>query len=65
ASVRNQIGAVACFKHAIVVERLPKTRSGKILRRIIRQIADGESYTIPSTIDDPMSLNELENLFQH
>ncbi|CSB11945.1 prpE protein [Vibrio cholerae] len=63
--MRNQIGAVACFKHAIVVERLPKTRSGKILRRIIRQIADGESYTIPSTIDDPMSLNELENLFQH
>ncbi|CSA16565.1 prpE protein [Vibrio cholerae] len=56
---------MACFKHAIVVERLPKTRSGKILRRIIRQIADGESYTIPSTIDDPMSLNELENLFQH
>jgi propionyl-CoA synthetase len=60
-SVRQQIGAIACFKHAIVVERLPKTRSGKILRRIIRQIADGESYTVPSTIDDPSSLNELEH----
>lgn len=64
-SVRQQIGAVACFKHAIVVERLPKTRSGKILRRIIRQIADGESYTVPSTIDDPSSLSELEKHLQH
>ncbi|MGY2573233.1 propionyl-CoA synthetase [Vibrio sp. C8] len=61
-SVRSHIGAVACFKHALVVERLPKTRSGKILRRIIRQIADGESYTVPSTIDDPTSLNELEKV---
>ncbi|MCG3766424.1 propionyl-CoA synthetase [Vibrio cincinnatiensis] len=63
--VRSQIGAVACFKHALVVERLPKTRSGKILRRIIRQIADGESYTVPSTIDDPTSLSELEKILQH
>jgi propionyl-CoA synthetase len=61
-SVRSHIGAVACFKHALIVERLPKTRSGKILRRIIRQIADGESYTVPSTIDDPTSLNELEKV---
>jgi propionyl-CoA synthetase len=58
--VRTEIGAVACFKHALVVDRLPKTRSGKILRRVIRQIADGESYTVPSTIDDPSSLNEIE-----
>ena len=58
--VRQEIGAVACFKHALVVERLPKTRSGKILRRVIRQIADGESYTVPSTIDDPSSLSEIE-----
>jgi propionyl-CoA synthetase len=62
--VRQQIGAVACFKHAIIVERLPKTRSGKILRRIIRQIADGESYSVPSTIDDPTSLTELERQLQ-
>ncbi len=58
--VREEIGAVACFKHAMVVERLPKTRSGKILRRVIRQIADGETYTVPSTIDDPTSLSEIE-----
>ncbi|EHK9054643.1 propionyl-CoA synthetase [Vibrio vulnificus] len=60
--VRNQIGAVACFKQALVVERLPKTRSGKILRRTIRQIADGEQYAVPSTIDDPTSLNEIEKV---
>ncbi len=59
--VRDKIGAVACFRHAVVVERLPKTRSGKILRRVIRQIADGENYTVPSTIDDPLSLSELEH----
>ena len=58
--VRDEIGAVACFKHALVVERLPKTRSGKILRKTIRQIADGENYTIPSTIDDPSSLEEIQ-----
>ncbi|MDC5819974.1 propionyl-CoA synthetase [Vibrio europaeus] len=58
--VRDEIGAVACFKHALVVERLPKTRSGKILRRTIRQIADREQYAVPSTIDDPASLEEIE-----
>ncbi|MGF1909480.1 propionyl-CoA synthetase [Vibrio kasasachensis] len=62
--VRDSIGAVACFKHALVVERLPKTRSGKILRRTIRQIADGESYTVPSTIDDPTSINEIERVLR-
>ncbi|SJN58317.1 Acetyl-coenzyme A synthetase [Vibrio ruber DSM 16370] len=63
--VRDHIGAIACFHHAVVVERLPKTRSGKILRRVIRQIADGESYTVPSTIDDPLSLSELEQALHH
>ncbi|MFC1503405.1 propionyl-CoA synthetase [Pseudomonadota bacterium] len=58
--VRAKIGAVACFKRALIVDRLPKTRSGKILRRVIRQIADGEQYVVPSTIDDPSSLNEIE-----
>ncbi|EGU34548.1 propionyl-CoA synthetase [Vibrio scophthalmi] len=62
--VRDSIGAVACFKHALVVERLPKTRSGKILRRTIRQIADGESYTVPSTIDDPSSIAEIERVLR-
>ncbi|WP_087026246.1 propionyl-CoA synthetase [Thaumasiovibrio subtropicus] len=57
--VRHEIGPVACFKQALVVDRLPKTRSGKILRRVLRQIADGEHYTVPSTIDDPASIDEI------
>lgn len=59
-NVRDKIGPVACFHQALVVSRLPKTRSGKILRGVIRKIADGEQYVIPSTIDDPTSLNEIE-----
>ncbi len=61
--VREKIGAIACFRRAMVVERLPKTRSGKILRRVIRQIADGEDYTVPSTIDDPAILDEISARF--
>jgi propionyl-CoA synthetase len=57
--VREQIGPVASFKTAVVVERLPKTRSGKILRGTMRRIADGEEYTIPATIDDPAILGEM------
>ena len=57
--VRDQIGPVAAFKHAIVVERLPKTRSGKILRGTLRSMADGESYSVPPTIDDPEILTEI------
>ena len=57
--VRDQIGAVAAFKTATVVERLPKTRSGKILRGTMRKIADGEDYTAPATIDDPAILGEI------
>jgi propionyl-CoA synthetase len=62
--VREKIGAVACFRKALVVERLPKTRSGKILRRVIRQIADGEDYAVPSTIDDPAILEEISEQFK-
>jgi acyl-coenzyme A synthetase/AMP-(fatty) acid ligase len=58
--IRNQIGAVAYFRNAILVNRLPKTRSGKILRKTIRQIADGETFAIPSTIDDPTILDEIK-----
>jgi len=58
--VRDQIGAFACFKEAVVLKRLPKTRSGKILRGTMRRIADGEEYRIPSTIDDPDILREIE-----
>ena len=57
--MRERIGPVASFKTAVVVERLPKTRSGKILRGTMRQIADGEEYTIPATIDDPAILGEI------
>lgn len=57
--IRNKIGAVAYFRNALTLKRLPKTRSGKILRKTIRQIADGESFTIPSTIDDPVILDEI------
>ncbi|MGY3567689.1 AMP-binding protein [Sinomonas sp. RB5] len=59
ALVRSQIGAVADFKQALVVDALPKTRSGKILRKTMRQIADGEAYTVPSTIEDPEVIERL------
>ncbi len=57
--IREQIGAVASFKQALVVKRLPKTRSGKILRGIMRKVADAAPYTMPSTIDDPGILDEI------
>jgi len=59
ALVRNAIGPVAAFKTVMVVKRLPKTRSGKILRGTMRQIADGEPYKVPATIDDPAVLAEI------
>ena len=62
--IRDEIGAVASLKRVIVVDRLPKTRSGKVLRRTIKQVADGEQYTMPSTIDDPTSITDIERAFQ-
>jgi propionyl-CoA synthetase len=59
ALIREKIGPVAAFKLAITVARLPKTRSGKILRGTIKKIADGESWTMPATIDDPAVLDEI------
>src|SRR5665213_997502 len=59
ALVRERIGPVASFKAALVVERLPKTRSGKILRGTMRAIADGGDYRVPATIDDPAILPEI------
>ncbi len=58
--VRNRIGPVAAFKKATVVNRLPKTRSGKILRGTMSKIADNYSYKVPATIDDPAILDEIE-----
>ena len=58
--VREKVGPVAAFKIAVVVKRLPKTRSGKILRGTVRKIADNEPYKIPATIDDPAILDEIK-----
>ena len=60
--VRDQIGAVASFRDAVIVKRLPKTRSGKILRKVLRNIANSEEYQTPSTIDDPSCLGEIEGI---
>ena len=57
--VREQIGPVAAFKEAVIIQRLPKTRSGKILRGTMQKIADGEDYPMPATIDDPAILDEI------
>src|SRR3970040_2241878 len=57
--VRQQIGAVASLRNVVIVERLPKTRSGKTLRKLMRIIADGDDYQIPSTIDDEAIVDEI------
>jgi propionyl-CoA synthetase len=57
--VRQRIGPVASFKMAIVVKRLPKTRSGKIVRGTVKKIADGVPWAVPATIDDATSLEEI------
>ncbi|MEN0061096.1 MAG: propionyl-CoA synthetase [Myxococcota bacterium] len=64
AAVRSTIGPVAAFKHAIVVPRLPKTRSGKILRGTLRQIADGQTWSMPATIEDPDVMHEVARLIE-
>ena len=60
ASVRKEIGPVAAFKMACVVDRLPKTRSGKILRGTMVKIADSQPFKMPATIDDPAILDEIK-----
>jgi propionyl-CoA synthetase len=62
--VRHRIGPVASFKTAVVVARLPKTRSGKILRGTMRRIADDQEYSVPATIDDPVILDEITEALQ-
>ena len=61
ALVREHIGPVAAFRKALVVDRLPKTRSGKVLRGVLAKIADGVEYAFPATIDDPAILGEIES----
>ncbi|MCP9764073.1 propionyl-CoA synthetase [Lacihabitans soyangensis] len=65
ALVRAQVGAVAAFRTVVIVKRLPKTRSGKILRKTMRMIADDKVFTLPSTIDDPAILEELKVILQN
>jgi propionyl-CoA synthetase len=62
--IRDQIGAVASLKNVVVAQRLPKTRSGKILRKTMRFIADAKPYTVPSTIDDVTVIDEITHLFK-
>jgi propionyl-CoA synthetase len=57
--VRKQIGAVASLRNVVIVQRLPKTRSGKILRKLMRSIADGDNFQVPSTIDDENIVDEI------
>jgi propionyl-CoA synthetase len=64
ALMRHKIGPIASFKAAAVVKRLPKTRSGKILRGTIKKIADGVPYTVPATIDDPVILDEITEILR-
>lgn len=63
--VRKEIGAVASFRDVLIVNRLPKTRSGKTLRKLLRSIADETDYTIPSTIDDMDIVSEIESVYKH
>jgi propionyl-CoA synthetase len=63
--VRERIGPVAAFKTALIVKRLPKTRSGKILRGTMKKMADGAEYGVPATIDDPAILGEIAAALQH
>ena len=63
-SVRDKIGAFAFFRQIIPVERLPKTRSGKILRRTLRSLADGQAFKLPSTVDDPAIIDEIKQVMQ-
>ncbi|HET9490582.1 MAG TPA: propionyl-CoA synthetase [Methylomirabilota bacterium] len=62
--VRERIGPVAAFKTSLIVKRLPKTRSGKILRGTMKRIAEGAEYTVPATIDDPAILGEIADVLK-
>ncbi len=62
--VREQIGAVASLRDVVVVNRLPKTRSGKILRKLLRSIADGDQFQVPSTIDDEAIIDEVKEVLE-
>jgi propionyl-CoA synthetase len=65
AMVRERIGPVASFKDALIVDRLPKTRSGKVLRATLRSIANGDEYKVPPTIEDPVVLEEIKKIIDN
>ena len=64
ALVKERVGRVSSFNLIVVIERLPKTRSGKVLRGTMAKIADGESWDMPATIDDPAILDEIKTALQ-
>ncbi|HEY94819.1 MAG TPA: propionyl-CoA synthetase [Dehalococcoidia bacterium] len=64
AMVRERIGAIASFKQVLIVNALPKTRSGKVLRGVMRSIADGQEYQVPSTVEDKTVLTDIENILK-
>lgn len=59
--IRKQIGPVACFQNVIIVDKLPKTRSGKILRNVLRSMVEGEEYKFPATIEDASVLEMVQS----
>ncbi|MBU1775706.1 MAG: propionyl-CoA synthetase, partial [Gammaproteobacteria bacterium] len=59
AYIRDNIGGIACYKDTVILKRLPKTRSGKTLRKTLNRIVNGQEYTVPSTIDDPGVIPEI------
>ena len=65
ALVREKIGPVAAFKIAVTVDRLPKTRSGKILRGTMKKIADHDEWSMPATVDDPAIFEEIGDALKH
>ena len=58
--VRDNVGAIACFRRVVCVSKLPKTRSGKIVRATMRKIANGETFTVPGTLEDESVLHDIE-----
>jgi propionyl-CoA synthetase len=64
ALVKGRVGRVSSFNLIAVIERLPKTRSGKVLRGTMAKIADGENWNMPATIDDPVILDEIKTALQ-
>ncbi|GAK93680.1 acetyl-coenzyme A synthetase [Nonlabens ulvanivorans] len=63
-NVREEIGAVASLRNVLIVNRLPKTRSGKIMRKLLRNIADVDDFKVPSTLDDIQIISEIQDVYQ-